>query len=151
MNGEHIEYLQICYMADKQFNEYFVNYLFYKNVREVIKLDINTHHNDEYDKISMLHHIYFYKKLRFIYDQFGDFVFNNYDYSIILNNLMDMNEYVDDDEYEIIISMYMNIFEFEKEREKIKRKDIIRDILLESKYLCMDVINNIIKYLEKFI
>ena len=37
----------------------------------------------------------------------------------------------------------MNIFEFEKEREKIKRKDIIRDITNKSKYLCIDVINNI--------
>ena len=34
---------------------------------------------------------------------------------------------------------YMNIFELEKEKDKIKIKDIIRDI--------MDVINNIIKYL----
>ena len=34
---------------------------------------------------------------------------------------------------------YMNIFELEKEKEKIKIKDIIRDI--------MDVINNITKYL----
>ena len=62
MNGEHIEYLRIYYMADKQFNEYFDNYLFYKNVIEVIKLDINTHPNDEYNKISMLHHIYFFIK-----------------------------------------------------------------------------------------
>ena len=72
MNGEHIEDLQICYMADTQFNEFFDNYLFYKNVREVIKLDINTHHNDEYDKISMIHHIYFYKKVRMIYGLFGE-------------------------------------------------------------------------------
>ena len=147
MNGEHIEYLQICYMADKKFNEYFDNYLFYKNVPEVIKLDINTHHNDEYDKISMLHHIYFYKKLRLIYDQFGDYLFNNYDYSIILDNLNDLNEYVEDDEYEIIINIYINIFEFEKEKEKIKRKDTIRDIMIKSKYLCMDLINNILEYL----
>ena len=119
MNGEHIEYLQICYMADKQFNEFFDNYLFYKNVREVIKLDLNTHHNDEYDKISMIHHIYFYKRLRLIYDQFGDYIFNNYDYSFILDTLINLNEYVEDDEYEIIINMYMNIFEFEKEKEVI--------------------------------
>ena len=147
MNGGHIEYLQICYMADKQFNEYFDNYLFYKNVREVIKLDINTHHNDEYDKISMIRHIYFYKKLRLIYDQFGDYIFNNHDYSIILNNLMDMNEYVEDDEYEIIINMYMNIFEFEQEKEVIQRKDTIRDIMIKSKCLCVDVLNIIIQFL----
>ena len=30
MNGEHIEYLQICYMADKQFNEYVDKHLFYE-------------------------------------------------------------------------------------------------------------------------
>ena len=131
-------------MADKQFNEYFDIYLFYKNVREVIKLDINTHPNDEYNKISMLHHIYFYKKLRLIYDQFGDYVLNNYDYSIILDNLNDLNEYVEDDVYEIIINMYMNIFEFEKEKEKIKRKDTTRDIMIKSKCLCVDVINIII-------
>ena len=147
MNGEQIEYLQGCYMSDTQFNEFFDNYSFYKNVREVIKLDINTHHNDEYNKISMVHHIYFYKKLRLIYDQFGDYLFNNYDYSIILNNLMDMNEYVEDDEYEIIINMYMNIFEFENEQEVIKRKDVIRYIMLKSKYLCVDVINIIINFL----
>ena len=39
----------------------------------------------------------------------------------------------------------MNIFEFEK--EKIKRSDTLRDIMLKSKYLCIDVINNILKYL----
>ena len=55
-------------MADKQFNEYFDNYLFYKNVREVIKLDINTHHNDEYNKISMLRHMYLCKRLRYMID-----------------------------------------------------------------------------------
>ena len=147
MNGEHIEYLQVCYMADNKFNEYFDNYLFYKNVREVIKLDINTHHNDEYDKISMLHHIYFYKKLRLIYDQFGEHIFNNYDYSIIYDNLNDLNEYIEDDEYEIIINMYMNIYEFEKEKEVIKRKDVIRYIMLKSKKLCVDVINIIINFL----
>ena len=43
--------------------------------------------------------------------------------------------------------MYMNIFELEKEKEINKRKYIIRNIMLKSKYLCMDVINNIIKYL----
>ena len=41
----------------------------------------------------------------------------------------------------------MNIFQFEREREKIKRKYIIRNIMLKSKYLCMDVINNILEYL----
>ena len=147
MNGEQIEYLQVCYIADKKFNEYFDMYLFYKNVREVIKLDINTHNNDEYNKISMVHHIYFYKKLRLIYDQFGDYLFNNYNYSNILNTLNDLSEYVEDDEYEIITNMYMNIFEFEKEKEVIKRKDVIRNIMLKSKYLCMDVINMIIKFL----
>ena len=151
MNGEHIEYLQVCYMADKKFNEYLDNYLFYKNVREVIKLDINTHHNDEYEKISILHHIYFYKKLRLIYDQFREHIFNNYDYSIIYDNLNDLNEHIEDDEYEIIINMYMNIFEFEKEKESIKRKDVIRNIMLESKYLCVDLINNILEYLQKLI
>jgi hypothetical protein len=43
--------------------------------------------------------------------------------------------------------MYMNIYEFEKEKEKIKRKDTIRDIMIKSKYLCMDLINNILEYL----
>ena len=95
----------------------------------------------------MLHHIYFYKKLRFIYDQFGEYIFNNYDYSIIYDNLNGLNEYIEDDEYEIIINMYMNIYEFEKEKEKIKRKDTIRDIMIKSKYLCMDAINNILEYL----
>ena len=41
----------------------------------------------------------------------------------------------------------MNIFEFEKEIGKIKRKDTIRDIMTKSEYLCMDVINNILEYL----
>ena len=91
--------------------------------------------------------IYFYKKLRLIYDQFGEHIFNNYDYSIIYDNLNDLNEYIEDDEYEIIINMYMNIFEFENEREKIKRKDTIRDIMLKSKNLCVDVINIIINFL----
>ena len=56
-----------------------------------------------------------------------------------------MNEHIGEEDYEIIINMYMNIFEFEKEKEKIKRKDIIRDIMIKSKYLCMDVINNILE------
>ena len=47
----------------------------------------------------------------------------------------------------IIFNMYMNIFEFEKEKEKIKRKDTIRNIMGKAKYLCMDLINNILEYL----
>ena len=46
--------------------------------------------------------------------------------------------------FSIIINMYMNIFEFEK---KIKRKDNIRDIMITSKLLDVDVINNILEYL----
>ena len=49
----------------------------------------------------------------------------------------------------IIINMYMNIFEFEKEKEKIRKKDIIRNIMLKSKYLCVDLINNIFRILIK--
>ena len=45
-----------------------------------------------YNEISMLHHIYFYKKLRLIYDQFGNHLFNNYCCYIILNDLNDLNE-----------------------------------------------------------
>ena len=41
----------------------------------------------------------------------------------------------------------MNMFEFGKEKEKIKRKDIIRNIMIKSKYLCVDLINNILEYL----
>ena len=88
----------------------------------------------------------FYKKLRLIYDQFGDYLFNNYNYSNFLNTLNDLNEYVEDDEYEIIINMYMNIFEFEKEKEVSKRKDVVRNIMLKSKCLCVDVINCIIQF-----
>ena len=95
--------------------------------------------------------IYFYKKLRLIYDQFGNHLFNNYCCNIINENLHDLNEYIGDEDYEIIINMYMNIYEFEKEKEKIKRKDTIRDIMNKSKYLCMYVINNILEYLEKII
>ena len=112
-----------------------------------MNLDINTQNKNEYNEISMLHHIYFYKKLRLLYDQFGNHLFNNYCCNIILNNLNDLNEYIGDEDYEIIINMYMNIFEFEKEKEKIKRKDTIRDIMIKSKYLCMDLINNILEYL----
>ena len=55
-----------------------------------------------------------------IYDQFGDYIFNNSDYSVILENLNDLNEYVEDDEDEIIFNMYMKVFEFEKEEKKLK-------------------------------
>ena len=89
----------------------------------------------------------FIKKLRLIYDQFGKHLFNNYCCNIIINNLNDLSEYIGDEYYENIINMYMNIFEFEKEKEKIKRKDTIRDIMIKSKYLCMDLINNILEYL----
>ena len=141
------EYLKTCFFADKLFNEYFDNYIFRKNVLEIMNLDINTQNNNEYNKISMLHHLYFYKKLRLIYDQFGNHLFNNCCCNVILNNLNDLNEYIGEEDYEIIINMYMNIYEFEKEKEEIKRKDTIRDIMIKSKYLCLDVINNIIKYL----
>ena len=143
------EYLKTCFFADKLFNEYFDNYIFRKNVLEIMNLDINTQNKNEYNEISMLHHTYFYKKLRLIYDRFGNHLFNNYCCNVILNNLNDLNEYIGEEDYEIIISMYMNIFEFEKEKEneKIKRKDIIRNIMLKSKYLCMDLINNILEHL----
>ena len=72
-------------------------------------------------------------------------MFNNYCCNVILNNLNDLNEYIGEEDYEIIFNMYMNIYEFEKESEKIKRKDIIRDIMIKSKYLCIDVINNILE------
>ena len=65
----------------------------------------------------------------------------------IINSLSDLKGYIGEEDYEIIINMYMHIFEFEKEKEKIKRKDIIRDIMIKSKYLCMDLINNILEYL----
>ena len=74
-------------------------------------------------------------------------MFNNYACNVILNNLNDLNEYIGEEDYEIIINMYMSIYEFEKEKEKIKRKDTIRDIMIKSKYLCMDLINNILEYL----
>ena len=88
-----------------------------------MNLDKNTQNNNEHNKISMLHHIYFYKNLRLIYDQFGNHLFNNYCCNVILNNLNDLNEYVGDEYYEIIINMYINMFEFEK-RKIIKRKTI---------------------------
>ena len=91
--------------------------------------------------------IYICKKLRLIYDQFGNHLFNNYCRNVILNNLNDLDEYIGEDDYEIITNMYMNIFQFEKEKEKIKRKDTIRDIMIKSIYLCIDVINNILEYL----
>ena len=95
-----------------------------------MNLDINTQNKNEYNEISMLHHIYFYKKLRLIYDQFGNHLFNNYCCIAILNNLNDLNEYIGDEDYEIIINMYMNIFEFEKERKEKKLKEkILYEIL----------------------
>ena len=41
------EYLKTCFFADKLFNEYFDNYIFRKNVLEIINLDINTQNNNE--------------------------------------------------------------------------------------------------------
>ena len=64
----------------------------------------------------------FLKKLPLIYDQFGNHLFNNYCCNVILNNLNDLNEYIGEENYEIIVKMYMNIYEFEKEREKIKER-----------------------------
>ena len=74
-------------------------------------------------------------------------MFINYCCNIILNNLNDLHEYIGEEDYEIIINMYMNIYEFEKEKENRKRKDTIRDIMPKSKYLCMDLINNILEHL----
>ena len=154
-NNGYAKYLNTCYIADKLFNEYFDNYLYRKTIMEIRKLDIYIQDNNKilkpYYELSMVHHIYFYKKLRIIYDQFGSNIFNNYDRIIIINNLDDLNNYIGEEDYEIIINMYINIFEFEKERELIKRKDTIRDIMLKSKWLSIDLINNIIKYLSKFI
>ena len=48
-------------------------------------------------------------------------MFNNYCCNI-LNNLNDLNEYIWEEDYEIIINMYMNIFEFEKLKEKLIEK-----------------------------
>ena len=53
MNGEHKEYLQIFYMADKLFNEYFERQIFGKNVLEIMNLDINTRNKNEHNEISM--------------------------------------------------------------------------------------------------
>ena len=97
-------------MADKLFNEYFDRYIFCKNVLEIMNLDINTRNKNEYNEIPMLHHTYIYKKLRSIYDQFGDFIFNNYDYSIILDILNDLSGYIGDEDYEIIINTYIYIY-----------------------------------------
>ena len=93
----------------------------------------------------MSHHIYFYKKLRLIYDQFENQFFNNYNYNVILDNLNDLNEYIGKQDCEIIIKIYVDIFELEK--EKIKRKDIIKDIMITSKYLCVVVISILIIFL----
>ena len=116
------EYLKTCFFADKLFNEYFDNYIFRKNVLKITNLDLNTQNKNEHNEISMLNHVYFYKNLRLIYDQFGNHLFNNNCCNIILNNLNDLNEYIGEEDYEIIINMYMNIYEFEKEREKIKER-----------------------------
>ena len=56
------EYLKTCFFADKLFNEYFDNYIFRKNVLEIMNLDINTQNKNEYNEISMLHHIYIFIK-----------------------------------------------------------------------------------------
>ena len=66
--------------------------------------------------------IYFYKKLRLIYDQFGNRLFSKYCCNIILDNLNDLSEYIGDKDLEIIINMYIDIFEFEQEKEVIKEK-----------------------------
>ena len=69
----------------------------------------------------MSHHIYFYKKLRLIYDQFENQSFNNYNYNVTLDNLNDLNEYIGEEYYEIIIKMYVDIIELEKEKNQKKR------------------------------
>ena len=43
------EYLKTCFFADKLFNEYFDNYIFRKNVLEIMNLDINTQNKNEYN------------------------------------------------------------------------------------------------------
>ena len=55
MKGDHIEYLQFCYIADNKFNEYFDMYLFYKNVLEIMNLDINTQNKNEYNEMVIYH------------------------------------------------------------------------------------------------
>ena len=42
MNNDKYEYLKTCFFADKLFNEYFDEYIFRKNVLEIMNLDINT-------------------------------------------------------------------------------------------------------------
>ena len=135
------EYLKTCFFTDKLLNEYFYKYIFYKNVLGFKNLDIDTQYNNE---LSMLHHIYFYKKLRLIYDQFVHHLFNNNNRIVICGNLNDLNNYVVDEDYKIIVNMYI---EFEKGKVKIKRKDNIRNIMLTSKYLCVYVINCITQFL----
>ena len=60
-NNEYIEYLKVCYMADKLFNEYFDNYLYRKTIMEIKKLDIYIQDNNkilkQYYELAMLHHI----------------------------------------------------------------------------------------------
>ena len=51
------EYLKTCFFADKLLNEYFDNYIFRKNVLEIMNLDKNAQNKNEYNEISMLHHI----------------------------------------------------------------------------------------------
>ena len=42
MNNDNNEYLKTCFFVDKLFNEYFDEYIFRKNVLEIMNLDINT-------------------------------------------------------------------------------------------------------------
>ena len=79
-----------------------------------------------------MHHIYFYEKLRLGYYQFGNYFINNYNCNVILDNLNDLNEYIGEWDYEIIIKIYVDIFEFEKEKDVFETKDIIRDITIKS-------------------
>ena len=57
MNNDNNEYLKTGFFADKLLNEYFDNYIFRKKVLEIMNLDINTQNKNEYNEISMLHHI----------------------------------------------------------------------------------------------
>ena len=114
--------------------KYFFELLWYRERLKMLLIILNNFYT--------FFHIYFYKKLRIIYDQFGSNIFNNYDRNMIINNLDDLNNYIGEEDYEIIINMYINIFEFEIEKVRIKRKDTIRYIMLKSKSLCVDVINN---------
>ena len=55
------KYLKTCFFADKFFDEYFDRYIFRKNVLDIMNIDINTQNKNEYNEISMLHHIFFLK------------------------------------------------------------------------------------------